>query len=156
MPRTGLRTAGAWWHSAHMCHVTECHQRSNQLQASPCQYQTHRSAHGMCSDPSPPHGGDWRGGLYVMSRNRVRDPPTSRDAFPVLPMTVPTRIQGPIRARRVVHPSPPAHPAAASTFETPQLVVYTLNISFFDRKVGLPCSFPCLLRVLWGFAIRCA
>ena len=32
-----------WWHSAH---VTECHQRSNRLQASPCRYQTHRSDHG--------------------------------------------------------------------------------------------------------------
>ena len=106
----------------------------------------HRLGHGMCSDPSPPHGG---GGLYVMSRDRVRVSDIER-CFPGVAYD---RTQGcRVRFDRVAS-SIHHHPAAASTFETPQLGVYTFNISSTGRCLSSldaasgytppPCSSVC-------------
>ena len=124
-------------------HVTECHQRSNQLQASRCRYQTHRSAHGMCSGPSPPHGG---GGLDVMTDNASRDRVTCTKVSDIercFPGVAYERSQGcRVRFDRVasfmVHPSPPGcgvdiRDAAAGC------VNINLIQHFFDRKVS-ECS----------------
>ena len=60
---------------AHSAHVTECARRSNPLcsGSTPVPYSAHRSAHGMCSDPPPPHGGGGLDmGLDVIPRDRVK------------------------------------------------------------------------------------
>ena len=111
---------------AHSAHATECARDSNPLQRLNAGTLQHRSDHGTCSDPPPPHGG---GGLDVISRDRVKVPSIER-CFAGLAYE---RAQGfRVRFDRVAS-SIHHHPAAASTFETPQLGVYTFNISSTGR-----------------------
>ena len=111
---------------AHSPHATECARGSNPIQRSTRGARQHHAGHGICSAPSTRRGG---GGLDVMSWDRVKVPSIER-CFSGVSYGRAQGFRVPFdRVASFIH----HHPAAASTFETPQLVVYTFNISSTGR-----------------------